>query len=118
MIRVGKIFYFSAAHYLPGNKGPCANIHGHNYKLEVEVTGDIYQGMIIDFHLLKGVIERTIIDVYDHKSLNEFFDNPTAENMVLKFATDIKKCLSTTINLTKLKLWETETCYAIWESKD
>jgi len=73
--------------------GDCANPngHGHNYVLEVTVTGDIDKetGMIINLKQLKHVIETEIISKVDHKNLNtdvEFMRGviPTTENLAQK----------------------------------
>ena len=41
---------FSSAHTLVGHSGPCKKMHGHNWKVEVEITGDKLDkiGMVID----------------------------------------------------------------------
>jgi len=64
------------------------NFHGHNYDLEVRVTGEVdpVTGMLIDLKVLKDIIEEHIEDKFDHKNLNldiEIFKtlNPTAENI-------------------------------------
>ena len=63
-----KKFYFDAAHYTPGVEGKCQNIHGHTYRLDVEVEGEINKatGMVIDFLVLKKIVKR-IVEEYDHK---------------------------------------------------
>ena len=125
MISIGKIFSFSAAHKLPHHLGQCANDHGHNYKLEVEVgfkgkrTGSLLQtsgpaqGMVMDFNDLTAIVSQTILD-HDHKYLNDIYLNPTAENMLLGMAAYIKASLPMGIEIKKLRLWETEKCYAEW----
>jgi 6-pyruvoyltetrahydropterin/6-carboxytetrahydropterin synthase len=121
MISIGKIFWFSASHTLPHHDGACARQHGHNYKLEVVVTGKIVDkgpstGMIMDFGDLDSIVHETIMDVYDHRHLNDIYDNPTAENMVERIAARIQSQLpvATRTQVVKLKLWETEKCYAEW----
>ena len=54
MLTVTKHFGFEACHHLPYYEGACHNVHGHSYKLDVTVGGQIIkdgpkQGMIIDF---------------------------------------------------------------------
>mgnify|MGYP001396191505 CR=1 FL=1 len=73
----------SCAHYLPNYDGKCANLHGHNFRVVVEIEGDIDSktGMVIDFTKMKKVI-----DQYDHKSLNDFLSNPTAEELASEIA--------------------------------
>lgn len=119
MLTVTKIFKFEAAHWLPLYDGACHNLHGHSYKLEVTVTGEVNEntknpqcGMIIDFSVLKGIVEEKIIRRFDHSNLNEFFSNPTAENMVKYFAEVINTALPTNIVLVSVKLWETDSSYA------
>ncbi len=92
--------HFNAAHRLhvhswPEEKnvevfGLCnsSNFHGHNYELEVKVTGEVdpITGMLIDLKDLKDLIKIEIEDRFDHKNLNldvkEFKTlNPTAENI-------------------------------------
>ena len=72
--------------------GKCAlpHYHGHNYDLEVRVTGetDPATGYVIDLKALSDLISREVLDRFDHKNLNldttEFRDlNPTAENIAI-----------------------------------
>ena len=102
MLTVTKRFSFSAAHRLaiPGTSeedntflfGKCAspNWHGHNYTLEVTVSGtlDTHSGMIIDLDKLKELVQIYIVNELDHKNLNldvpEFLNLiPTAENIAV-----------------------------------
>lgn len=72
--------------------GKCAlpHYHGHNYELEVKVTGkpDKNTGYVIDLKILSDLIKQEIHSRFDHKNLNldteEFKDlNPTAENIAI-----------------------------------
>src|SRR6266404_4102698 len=72
--------------------GKCAlpHYHGHNYEIEVKVTGmqDDSTGYVIDLKFLSDIIHREIIERFDHKNLNldvaEFKNlNPTAENIAV-----------------------------------
>jgi 6-pyruvoyltetrahydropterin/6-carboxytetrahydropterin synthase len=93
---------FSAAHYYWNDAwsqqenekvfGKCANRngHGHNYTLEVTVAGEIdpVSGFVVDLKALKDVIEREVIQIYDHRHLNlevpEFRTMiPTTENIAI-----------------------------------
>ena len=119
MVTVTKIFMFEASHHLPHYVGACHNLHGHSYKLEVTVSGNIITdkenpkcGMIVDFKDLKEIVKEVVVDKYDHSYLNEFFSNPTAEIMVNKIATDIIAELPSRLCLVSCKLWETTTSYA------
>jgi len=99
-ISVYRKAHFNAAHRLhvdswseEQNKtvfGLCnsGNYHGHNYEMEVRVTGEVdpVTGMLIDLKVLKDVISEQIEKRFDHKNLNldteEFKNlNPTAENI-------------------------------------
>ncbi|SRR5579862_8855722 len=72
--------------------GPAANPHGHghNYVLEVTVEGtpDPVTGMVLDLKLLKEILNRDVVDIYDHRFLNREvppFDRviPTPENIAI-----------------------------------
>ncbi|HEX9058876.1 MAG TPA: 6-carboxytetrahydropterin synthase QueD, partial [Clostridia bacterium] len=76
---ITKVFTFDCAHHLNEYEGKCKNIHGHTYKLEVTVKGPVQKnGLVMDFHDLDAVVENEILEMIDHKYLNEIFDfNPT-----------------------------------------
>jgi len=61
-------FTFDSAHYTKGSSEKCLNLHGHTFRLEVEVEGEIdpETGMIIDFALLKNAVQEILAD-YDHR---------------------------------------------------
>lgn len=75
---------FSAAHRICGHPGPCASLHGHNYRALVTVAGSRLNelGMLVDFGELKQVCAEVIAPL-DHSYLNEVEEfgetNPTAE---------------------------------------
>ena len=125
MILVTKIFGFEACHHLPNYDGKCKNPHGHSYKLEVTVFGDINkekghpkEGMLIDFSVLKSIVNEKVVNRYDHQDLNQFFEIPTAELMVEKIAYDLIPALPLGVYLKSCKLWETSTSYAEWNCLD
>ncbi|BFU59589.1 MULTISPECIES: 6-carboxytetrahydropterin synthase QueD [Rodentibacter] len=71
MFKVSKEFSFDMAHLLDGHDGKCQNLHGHTYKLQVEISGDLSEvgakkSMVIDFSDLKTVVKKTILDPMDH----------------------------------------------------
>lgn len=119
MITVTKRYGFEACHHLPYYEGPCHNLHGHSYKLDVTVCGNVIKdknnpkcGMIMDFKDLKQIVKEVAVDKYDHSNLNDFFENPTAEIMVETIAEDIMRKLPLKVSLVSVKLWETDTSYA------
>ena len=67
---------FDSAHFLSGYNGKCANIHGHHWNVEVEVSqeklieGGEKRGMVIDFGDLKKAVRR-LCDSYDHALIHE-----------------------------------------------
>lgn len=72
--------------------GKCAlpNYHGHNYDLEVKVTGkpDKKTGYVMDLKVLSDLVRKEVHERFDHKNLNldtkEFKKlNPTAENIAV-----------------------------------
>ncbi len=78
--RVTRSFSFEAAHQLEWHRGACKNLHGHSYRLEVTVAGALDDnGIVIDFADLSEVVQRSVLDVYDHTYLNDLLPNPTAE---------------------------------------
>jgi 6-pyruvoyltetrahydropterin/6-carboxytetrahydropterin synthase len=78
-------------------------VHGHTYKLEVVVEGKKRKdGMVLDFNELGKVVNATVVEVLDHRNLNEIIDNPTAENI----AVWIFKKLEHKISVKSVRLWE------------
>jgi 6-pyruvoyltetrahydropterin/6-carboxytetrahydropterin synthase len=108
--RVTKIFRFETAHQLTDSYSKeCQEIHGHSYKCEVTFEGPIdpVTGMVIDFKLVKEIVD-PIIKKYDHKFFTKesYCKNPTAENMAEDIFWSIRDA---TLLIVKVKLWETET---------
>ncbi len=125
-ISVCRVAHFNAAHRLYNKNwsfeknesvfGKCnnPNYHGHNYKLEVWLTGPIdpETGYVIDLGRLKSIIKTEIEDRFDHKNLNldtvEFKElNPTAENISVVVWNLLKAAIPKHLNL-RVKLYETE----------
>lgn len=144
-IRLTKEFSFEAAHALGGYDGPCREIHGHSYRLFVTIKGrpstdpqDPKQGMVMDFGVLKKIVNEEIISQLDHalvlrstadeklrNILAEQFENvvevdyqPTCENMLEDFARRIMARLPEGVTLHSLRLHETASSYAEWFAED
>jgi 6-pyruvoyltetrahydropterin/6-carboxytetrahydropterin synthase len=99
------------------------NWHGHNYVLEVSVTGPIDDrtGYVIDLGALKRLVQDTVVDRVDHRNLNievEFMRDviPTTENIVVAFWRVLEPRLRPA-RLTRLKLWETENNYVEYQGR-
>jgi len=102
-IELGRRYRFAASHRLHTDKvseeenvrifGKCANPygHGHNYVLEISVSGDLdpATGMIANLADLDSFVERQVLEAFDHRSLNEdvpaFRETvPTTENLCIE----------------------------------
>lgn len=109
---------FSSAHRLVFYKGKCENLHGHNWKVGVEVSSTKLNSdsMVIDFSDLKKITKSVISDL-DHKYLNdiEYFKKhqPTAENIAKYLHKNmISKLKKFKIKSLKIIVWETPFQYA------
>ena len=98
--------------------GKCANLHGHNYVLEVVVAGEIQDetGYVLDLKQLSDVISRRVIEDVDHRNLNTDVPwlrgrIPTAENLALAFWERIRSELPEGM-LRSVRLWETDKNWA------
>tara|TARA_Y100001970_G_scaffold58651_2_gene74521 strand:- start:20019 stop:20423 length:405 start_codon:yes stop_codon:yes gene_type:complete len=126
MISVTRKSHFNAAHRLHNDDwseeknaefyGLCnnKNYHGHNYDLEVTVTGEIDKesGYLIDMKYLSGIIEKKVCDRFDHKNLNldtEEFKNliPTAENIAVVIWNILRDEINPDFSIS-VKLYETQ----------
>jgi len=97
---------FSAAHKLENYKGACANLHGHNYKINIKIKTEILvNDMVIDFKVLK----QTIDDKFDHKYINEEVSfNPTAENIAKAIYDMVEFLLHIPSKKIEITVWETD----------
>jgi len=98
-------FRFEAAHHLVWHPGKCRNAHGHSYRLDVSVEGPLDEhGVVADFDTVKTTVEETVVSRWDHRDLNDLFDNPTAELL----AHDAwERLTGAGLPLSALRLWET-----------
>jgi len=118
--------HFNAAHRLENqswsdemnrkvfDKCNLPNFHGHNYVLEVKLTGEVDPdtGYVMDLGILKGIITKEVTDKLDHKNLNldvpEFKHlNPTAENIAIVIFNILRRCIDEQLIL-GIRLYETE----------
>ncbi len=135
-LRCVRKVHFCSGHRVMNHESKCAKLHGHNYiawlYAEAEELDDI--GRIIDFSILKDKIGGWIESNWDHKTILFVQDidfiaslqkldtgqlylmesNPTAENMAKYLLNKICPILLnlTEVKVTKVKLYETENCYA------
>ena len=122
--------HFNAAHRLTNPSwdmekndaifGKCNNpsYHGHNYEMDVKVTGipDPETGFVIDLKILSDVINEYVIEKFDHKNLNldlkEFSNlNPTTENIVIVIYDILRAKIEKGLDL-QVRLYETPRNFA------
>ncbi len=143
VLRITKEFRFEGAHALPGYDGRCRNLHGHSYIMYITLKGEPLngtsspkEGMVMDFKLLKSIINDNIIDKFDHALIlrkdaplmNEIAQEygnvvvvdfqPTTENLICYFADTISRNLPPQVELFSLKLYETAGSYVEWYASD
>jgi 6-pyruvoyltetrahydropterin/6-carboxytetrahydropterin synthase len=135
-MKIAKRFRWEAAHRLPWHEGPCRNLHGHSYRMTVELDGEPdARGMVLDFQHLKRALG-PLIEAWDHALLVAETDaellavagqlgwkhavlpfDTTAENLsayvagyLCEQAADLLR--SCGVRRVRVRLAETETCYA------
>ncbi len=135
MLSVTKIFRFEAAHAISGYHGSCREIHGHSYEMHITVTGSCLNenDMLIDFKELKKAVESVVIKDLDHALILKhnqinvsatqnmvskicWLDGePTAEFLLDFILRRLQTALPDSIEIRRIRLYETNTCYAEWE---
>lgn len=135
--RLTKQFRLEMAHALVGYEGKCSRLHGHSYRLEVTIECEdktlqnegSEMGMGIDFGTIREIVERTIIEPYDHsllvrrceqteevvEVLSHHFEGvyavdwqPTSENILSHFTSLLAPHIPAGTRLYSLRLHETE----------
>jgi 6-pyruvoyltetrahydropterin/6-carboxytetrahydropterin synthase len=114
MYEIKIIGEFSSAHKLKSYKGKCENLHGHNWKIELIVTGEILNsiGLLVDFRILKKKLN-IVLKNLDHKNLNliPFFrdKNPSSENIAFFIYKKMEQILKGyPLKVKKVTVWENE----------
>lgn len=122
---------FDCAHRLINHAGKCKNIHGHRYAVEVEFTRDVLDdnGMVVDFGIMKNLVDAVITDQCDHALLLSEFDTvlrsaligftrvrifpfeTTAENLAKYWYDQIK---ATYPSVSRVTVFETPNCSATY----
>jgi 6-pyruvoyltetrahydropterin/6-carboxytetrahydropterin synthase len=97
-MKISKEFRWEMGHRLPYHEGLCRNIHGHSYKMVVEIEGDVDEnGMIIDFYDLGGIV-KPIIEQYDHaflcwekdEKLRKFLEENDMKRVVVEYQSTVE----------------------------
>ena len=140
MIELTRRATFSASHYYWNEAwskerneevfGLCArrNGHGHNYALEVTVSGnpDPVTGFVVDLKWLKDVIENEVLSAYDHRHLNlevpEFASAkliPTTENIAISIWKRLEPAVQSAggARLSRVRVYETPEIFAEYKGK-
>ena len=147
-MKIGKVIQWDMGHRVLNHRSVCKGLHGHRYKAEICVEGDLVEtkdaseeGMVIDFADIKKTAQKFIQAELDHAfmvwekdiELLEFFKNskghkpvivpftPTAENVAAYIFNELKDeftdVFKTGLHLQSVKLWETPSSYALYESE-
>lgn len=136
--KIAKQFHWEMSHRLPYQNGLCRNIHGHTYRLELALEGEVAEnGMLIDYFNIKEIVS-PLIKTFDHSFvcdisdslMLEFFNRnnlkytvincySTAENLANYFLDELcpKFAIYKNINKITVKICETEDVYAEIERK-
>ena len=133
LTRIAKDFRWEMAHRLPFHGGGCRNVHGHSYRMMVELSGEPDQnGMVLDYFILKQLIDPMVEEI-DHAFLCDRSDKimvdfltenklkvvlvdfpTTAENLAQWFFERMSDVFAPMKNLRELRVRveETERTYA------
>ena len=146
-MKIVKVIQWDMGHRVLNHRSICKGIHGHRYKAEICISGEIVsekgvseEGMVIDFADIKKIAKDFIHNKLDHafmiwnedKELIDFFNKssghkpvivsftPTAENVALFIYEELKNkfhdAYKTNLKLDSIKLWETPTSYAYFNT--
>jgi 6-pyruvoyltetrahydropterin/6-carboxytetrahydropterin synthase len=116
-MKITQAFHFEAAHRLPhvGEKHRCYRLHGHSYRVEVNLEGAVDQrsGFVVDFFDIEAAFG-PLLERLDHHYLNEIegLENPTAELIAVWIFDRIKPKLP---QLASVKVFETPDCWADYD---
>jgi len=124
-ISITREYTWEMGHALYRHKGKCYNPHGHNYRMEVEVSGEVDEttGMVVDFSDLDDVIKPHLEEYYDHSfhvnandprfhdatwATSHAYYEPTAERLAMGLYHDILEELPENLLIERLTLYETD----------
>lgn len=120
MYELKVVTHFAAAHQLTMVGSKCENMHGHNWKIEVYVSGDKLNaaGVLMDFGAIKAHVADAMAKL-DHKYLNElsyFKDgNPSSENIARFVARQLQEKIDgATLKISRVTAWESHNACATY----
>lgn len=114
---ISKEYRFEASHVLPKHPGKCSRLHGHSYKVTLEIEGSIdpETNFVLDFNELDAIM-KPVVDFLDHRHLNFFIAYPSAENLAIMFAVLVQRVFDgKVLRSGKIKVSETEKTLAIFD---
>lgn len=133
MVKIGTTVYFEAAHRQLGDTSKCGKLHGHNWKVDVEITSEDINdvGYVIDFKEVSEICNRydhSVMLVKDDPLVNVLMrmdqkvvvmeTNPTCENLAVEIAECITMVLENNkvyLDGLKIVVWENEKSFAVTE---
>jgi len=114
------VTHMAAAHQLRDYEGGCEKLHGHNWKIEVHVTGSELgqNGLLIDFKRVKEATARHLKEL-DHTFLNDLQPfksvNPSSENIARHLYQSLSRDLNDgNVKVSRITAWESETACATY----
>ena len=121
MFELKVVTHFAAAHQLKMVGDKCENLHGHNWKIEVCVTGETLNraGVLMDFGEIKHHV-RELMATLDHKFLNELpvFNEttpPSSENIAVYLADALQSRIDDpAVRISRVTAWESENASATY----
>ena len=121
MYELRVVTHFAAAHQLKMVGEKCENLHGHNWKIEVYVTGERLNaaGVLMDFGVLKDHV-RTLMHEIDHKFLNELnsfkADSPPSSENIARFIAERlqARLKASEVSVSRVTAWESENACATY----
>ncbi len=142
MIQITKVVEWDMGHRVPNHKSKCRNLHGHRYRMELTLAGDLNQqsgasseGMVLDFSDVKRHMMERVHDVLDHsfmfheedELLVHLFEEhatdggfryisvpfiPTAENLAKWCFDQLEGCFPPAIQIVRIRIYETPNSWA------
>ncbi|MFO7462050.1 MAG: 6-carboxytetrahydropterin synthase QueD [Desulfatiglandales bacterium] len=120
MYEIKIVTHMAAAHQLRGYEGGCEKLHGHNWKIEVYVTGKnlAQNGLLVDFKRVKEATAGLLAEL-DHSFLNDLKPfsriNPSSENIARYIYDSLSRNLNDgTVTVSKVTAWESDTACATY----
>jgi len=120
MYKINVTTSFAGAHFLKDYPGLCKNLHGHNWKVRVQIASETLDelGMAVDFQIVKAHLAN-ILNKFDHRLLNELPEftqqNPTSENIAKHIFIELGKVLNNPpLTVTEVEIWESENSSTIY----